>query len=118
MNKKVLDQLTDELFALVGDEDLDDEKLREASEGLLPSLCDALHEAGYGTRWFKIWSNEHRAWWKPGRHGYTTNRKEAGAYPFNEACEILESANIGLHDVPNEAMVEIVADEPAAKSIG
>lgn len=37
-----------ELQELVNDEDLTDEKLREASEGLLPRLCDALRVAGYG----------------------------------------------------------------------
>jgi len=109
--KSKLDQLTDELAKLVGNEDLDDEMLREASEGLLPSLSDALHEAGYGVTYYKIWSNEHKGWWRPSHRGYTPNRMEAGAYSETEARQIVEGANIGLKDVPNEAMVEIVADE-------
>jgi hypothetical protein len=40
--KDKLKPLWDELSALLSDEDLDDEKLREASEGLLPRIHDAL----------------------------------------------------------------------------
>lgn len=47
--KQRLDTFTDELMELCADEDLTDDKLREASESLLPSLSDALHEAGFGT---------------------------------------------------------------------
>ena len=62
---------------------------------------------------YKIWSAEHHGWWKPNRRGYTTKRKEAGIYSFEEASEIVEGGNIGLRDVPNEAMVELTANEPA-----
>lgn len=113
-NKKLLDTFTDQLSELCCDEDLTDDKLREAAEGLLPSLCDALHEAGYGTVFYKIWSNEHKGWWKPRHNGYVTDRKQAGIYSEAEARQIVESANIGLRDIPNEAMVEVVADEPYA----
>lgn len=44
----VLESLTGELQALCFSEDISDEQLREASEGLLPSLCDALKDVGYG----------------------------------------------------------------------
>mgnify|MGYP001563721406 CR=1 FL=1 len=111
---KLLDKLTDELGQLVSDEDLTDEKLREASESLLPALCDALTSEGYGTVYYKIWSNEHQGWWKPQHQGYTPDRKLAGIYPEAEARQIIESANIGLKDIPNEAMVELVAEEPYA----
>lgn len=40
---KVLAQGLDDL---IWDEDLDDDKLQEASEDLLPALADALHERG------------------------------------------------------------------------
>lgn len=48
-NKAELDDLTDQLFLLVSDEDLDEVKLSEASEGLLPAIYDALRKAGYGS---------------------------------------------------------------------
>jgi len=44
-----LDRLTDELFLLTATEDLNDDDLREAAEGLLPELYTALRQAGYGT---------------------------------------------------------------------
>lgn len=54
-----------------------------------------------------IWSNEHGAWWKPGRYGYTKSRLEAGRYSFEEAAEICTDANAQRQDVqqPNEAMI-------------
>ena len=33
----------------------------------------------------RIWSNEHRAWWRPNRSGYTTLRACAGLYSFEDA---------------------------------
>lgn len=45
-NKHTLDELTNELYQLISNEDLDADMLQEASEGLLPRLSDALHEAG------------------------------------------------------------------------
>ena len=110
--KERLNILADKLRNLINNEDLTDEDLREASEGLLPSLYDALVDAGYGITYYKIWSNEHSGWWKSNKLGYTQNRKEAGIYSEAEARDIVEMANIGLKDIPNEAMVEIVADEP------
>ena len=38
-----------ELADALGDEDLDDEKLRDASEGLLPCLYDKLLQEGHAT---------------------------------------------------------------------
>jgi hypothetical protein len=56
-----------------------------------------------------IWSNEHLAYWKPNRCGYTKFAEEAGIYTFNEAEEICNKANEFLHtDNPkilNEFMV-------------
>lgn len=40
-----------------------------------------------------VWSNEHLAWWRPGRSGYTMNYNEAGRYTLVEAVGICNEAN-------------------------
>lgn len=54
-----------------------------------------------------IWSNEHRAWWRPNSMGYTIHRAAAGRYTWAEALDIVEGANSGLDKEPNEAMVPV-----------
>lgn len=51
---------------------------------------------------YLIWSNEHRAWWKPARCGYTTLTHEAGRYTEAVADAILRSANFDPAARPNE----------------
>lgn len=62
-------------------------------------------------RLFKIWSIEHQAWWSSGSRGYTEKRSDAGLYVFEQALKIVEEANIGLNNIPNEAMVEALSVE-------
>lgn len=59
--------------------------------------------------YWRIWSNEHKRWWKPNRHGYTESRNHAGIYSFEEASQICESANAYLDDdeEPNETMLPL-----------
>ena len=53
-----------------------------------------------------IWSEEHGAWWKPGRMGYTRSIRDAGRYSLAEAMEIVSSANRYLtEDSFKEVMV-------------
>ena len=42
---------------------------------------------------FLIWSEEHGAWWRPGRAGYTRSIREAGRYSLEEAGDIVKKAN-------------------------
>jgi hypothetical protein len=44
------------------------------------------------TKWV-VWSEEHGAWWGPGRHGYTTSLAKAGRYDRDEARVIAAEAN-------------------------
>lgn len=55
-----------------------------------------------------VWSNEHRGWWSPGRVGYVQSRKAAGRYTYDDALEIVRSANAhrGDDDFPFETMVK------------
>jgi hypothetical protein len=55
-------------------------------------------------RWL-IWSNEHRAWWRPAGHGYTTATHQAGMFSRDEAEAIVRDANRVPRDPPNEVMV-------------
>ena len=57
-----------------------------------------------GQMWF-IWSNEHKAWWKPDSLGYTTEKRKAGRYTYDEALDICRSANIREPNEPEESMV-------------
>lgn len=36
---------------------------------------------------YLIWSNEHRAWWRPNARGYTTFIESAGRYSRDEAIK-------------------------------
>lgn len=35
--------------------------------------------------WYLIWSNEHRAWWRPNSRGYTLDVDKAGRYSRKDA---------------------------------
>jgi hypothetical protein len=59
-------------------------------------------------KFYLIWSLEHKAWWGRAGNGYRKDRIEAGLYTFDEASKIVKDANIGLHDIPSEAMVEFI----------
>lgn len=56
-----------------------------------------------------IWSNEHKAWWKPNECGYTNKRSEAGTYSIATALLICKSANKfqGDDSIPNESICPI-----------
>jgi hypothetical protein len=41
---------------------------------------------------YLIWSNEHRAWWGPGHHGYVRELSRAGRYSRPNALDICRKA--------------------------
>ena len=41
---------------------------------------------------YLIWSNEHKAWWRGGKVGYTKQLKDAGVYKRIEAIAICRNA--------------------------
>ena len=52
---------------------------------------------------YLIWSNEHRAWWRPNSRGYTLQLEKAGRYSRDEAlkhCRVRDQ-------VPGEPMPEL-----------
>jgi hypothetical protein len=61
---------------------------------------------------YLIWSNEHRGWWKPSRHGYTTLTHKAGQFSLEEATEIVTKANLY-----SAAIEEVMVDAPSRDQI-
>lgn len=72
---------------------------------------------------YLIWSNEHEAWWRAGRHGYTRVIQWAGIYDEQEAMQILADCSRGeqteAHDnfgvyadstVPREVLVPMTVE--------
>jgi len=57
------------------------------------ALIARLREAG-GDKYL-VWSNEHRAWWRPDRMGYTPLVSEAGTYTREQAIQICVGAYNG-----------------------
>lgn len=52
-----------------------------------------------------IWSNEHRAWWGPGRCGYPEKVSAAGRYTLTEARDICRSRHWADGVTPPETMI-------------
>jgi hypothetical protein len=63
---------------------------------------------------YVIWSNEHRAWWRPNSQGYSKSIEHAGVYSRDDAMGIVEGANAyqHRHQAPNELAVAIVDLSP------
>lgn len=54
-----------------------------------------------------IWSNEHGAWWAPGRMGYVHKLADAGRYTLARARYLSQQADLGRcgDRAPNELVV-------------
>jgi transposase InsO family protein len=70
---------------------------------------------------YLIWSNEHQAWWGPGRCGYVRSMLAAGKYTRAEAIDICKRAIPGtaislgmLPELPVRAldMAAVIIDQP------
>lgn len=84
---------------------------REAAEAMLVATWPGLDPV-----WspYLVWSNEHVAWWRPGRSGYTMDIREAGVYSETEARDIVAQATLVQEwdkSIPNELPVRL-ADLP------
>ena len=55
---------------------------------------------------YYVWSNEHRAWWKPGRLGYARGLSSAGQYTREDALEICRDA------IPSAGHVGAISEIP------
>lgn len=75
---------------------------------------------------YLVWSNEHRAWWRPNSRGYTRDIRFAGRYSRAEAIDISGTARSGwtdparfpdelpinIQDLPPEIFAAILAHDP------
>lgn len=77
------------------------------------ALLQLLQDLSCPGQWL-IWSNEHRAWWKPMKCGYTRDVQEAGRYSYEEARRIVDDAcfpgrtwtgNMHREEAPPEVLV-------------
>lgn len=68
---------------------------------------------------YLIWSNEHGAWWREGRSGYTDNIDRAGHYTRTEAVKTSRDARNGWRTVGSPSEVPIrLADANACLKVG
>jgi hypothetical protein len=56
---------------------------------------------------YLIWSNEHRAWWRSNRCGYTVSLSHAGRYSREQAIDTCSRARDGWSgdEIPSEVPV-------------
>ena len=59
---------------------------------------------------FLIWSNSHKAWWRPDGQGYTSRRAEAGRYTFEDLAHHRLNRTTG--DKPGNADVLVLEGRP------
>ena len=61
---------------------------------------------------YLIWSNEHVAWWRPDRCGYTAYIDAAGRYSREDAIKICSSANYGfIQDDENPCEIPVLEQD-------
>lgn len=60
---------------------------------------------------YLIWSNEHRAWWRTGHRGYTTNLFEAGHYTREQAIVICRNAGFPFKTSVGPDEIPVCADD-------
>ena len=61
---------------------------------------------------FLIWSEEHHAWWKGTKQGYTRSIFDAGCFTQREACDIVKSGNAFLDPTCDPPLNEIAIEDP------
>lgn len=59
---------------------------------------------------YLIWSNEHRGWWRPGSHGYSSNLRHAGRYSRGNALRICREA------IPTAMHTGLIAEIPVREA--
>lgn len=63
---------------------------------------------------YLVWSNQHRAWWRPNSAGYTRDVRAAGWYARDEAIDIAGQSRDGWGDPskPPDELAIAISDLP------
>lgn len=69
------------------------------------ALASMLRDPDRPVEKWLVWSNEHRAWWRPNWQGYTVMLDQAGRYSKDEASAICERAGWVIDGIPPEIPV-------------
>lgn len=84
-------------------------KLLQALCGTLPNYRKDVDEvrAALMPGLYLIWSNEHKAWWRPDSRGYTIDVAQAGRYERDDAIRIASGSRDGwfVGEVPAEIAI-------------
>lgn len=98
------------------------DQTRAYVESLEQAIKDETPDGFFKNAWliipgqnYLIWSEEHGAWWAPGRNGYTKSMRRAGWYSAEEARAIVKSANYGI--AFNETLIAITEEMKAALAL-
>lgn len=77
------------------------------------AVSAARHELTPGGPAYVIWSNEHRAWWRPNECGYCTMLAGAGRYTREDALAICIRARGGRRFNDNPSEIPVLFDDAA-----
>lgn len=91
----------------INEKDLDLIKLLDELNNSYVSTCINTKEV-QPTKKVMIYSNEHKAWWKPYYFGYTQCSKEAGIFDLEEAVKRYPKLD---YDTSNEDFLVDITDE-------
>jgi len=83
----------------------------EPTEAERAAMARLVDEVRCGDKYL-VWSNQHRAWWRPESRGYTTRVSRAGVYSKAQALRISFKGRDGWHEeerVPDELAVPLTS---------
>lgn len=63
---------------------------------------------------YLVWSDEHRAWWRPNKCGYTVKLEAAGHYTRGEALMICAHARDGFKDGERPSEIPVRLEDATA----